>query len=58
MKNKKKVEHGPREAAYSNLPGPKQWPWLECLCGWQSSRDNVNWEDVGREFDEHLEGTR
>lgn len=53
-----KVQHGPECAAYSNLPGPRQTPWISYLCGWESSNGNRDWEDVGFEFDEHLAEVR
>ena len=52
------VPHGPREAFYNNLP--TQHPMIVCLCGKSFDGGNT-WEDVGAEFDEHLEqseGTR
>jgi len=53
-KEQKPEEHGPELCAYCNLPGPQQTPFISCLCGWESSNGNRLWEDVGREFDEHL----
>jgi hypothetical protein len=45
--------HGPAIAGYSNMTWP-QTPWIECLCGWESSMGNHTWRDVGEEFDSHL----
>lgn len=55
MREDQEVQHGPECAGYSNLPGPEQTPFINCLCGWQSSMDNESWEQVGEEFDGHLE---
>ncbi|MDE1971114.1 MAG: hypothetical protein KGI50_06105 [Patescibacteria group bacterium] len=46
-------DHGVLSAFYSNLPGPKQTPVLECLCGW-STTGAENWEDAGSQLDIHL----
>lgn len=46
------VEHGPRLAFYSNLPGPKQNAIIDCLCGWSAGARS--WEEVGAYFDEHI----
>lgn len=48
-----KQDHGVLSAFYSNLPGPKQTPVLECLCGW-STMGAENWEDAGSQLDTHL----
>lgn len=47
--------HGVRQAFYSNLPGPNQTAWLECLCGEELTGQTSSWEDVGHEMDLHLE---
>lgn len=61
MTNKKEtkaVEHGVHYGFYSNLPGPDQTAWLECLCGESISGQTSSWEDAGREMDLHLEGVK
>jgi hypothetical protein len=50
--------HGPRDAAYDNLGQVLHGhpcPWIECLCGWDSPRACKTWEEVGQQFDKHLE---
>lgn len=47
-------QHGIRTAFYSNLPGPNQIAWIECLCGAEITGQTSSWEDTGREMDEHL----
>lgn len=47
-------QHGVETAFYSNLPGPEQTAWIECLCGEQFSGNTSSWEDAGRAMDEHL----
>jgi len=49
-------EHGIKHAFYSNLPGPNQTAWIECLCGEEISGQTSSWEDAGREMDLHLKG--
>lgn len=49
-------DHGVRSAFYSNLPGPNQTAWIECLCGEELSGQTSSWEDAGRELDLHLQG--
>lgn len=49
-------EHGIKHAFYSNLPGPGQTAWIECLCGEEISGQTASWEDAGREMDLHLQG--
>lgn len=51
-------EHGVKAAYYSNLPGPQQTAWLECLCGEELTGNTPSWEDAGREMDSHLKDTR
>jgi hypothetical protein len=49
--------HGPHEAAYDNLGHAllgHVCPWMECLCGWVSTRGCRTWQKVGEEFDAHL----
>ena len=46
------VEHGIREAVYSNSPVGFH-PVLFCLCDW-STGHAYNWEEAGAELDEHL----
>ncbi len=51
-------EHGVGCAFWSNYGGEyllSGWV-IECLCGWQSSR-NHEMADTGSEFDRHLEET-
>lgn len=47
-------EHGVDHACYLNGPYGFR-PYIQCLCGWGQSEDT--WEDLGRMFDLHLEGT-
>jgi hypothetical protein len=51
-------DHGVKIGFYSNLPGPNQTAWIECLCGEEVSGQTSSWEDAGREMDLHLEGVR
>ena len=51
-------EHGIKHAFYSNLPGPSQTAWIECLCGEELTGQTSSWEDAGREMDLHLQGVR
>lgn len=51
-------QHGVRYGFYSNLPGPNQTAWLECLCGEELTGQTSSWEDAGREFDLHLAGVQ
>lgn len=51
-------QHGVKNAFYSNLPGPNQTAWIECLCGEEFSGQTSSWEDAGREMDLHLEGVK
>lgn len=48
-------EHGVKRAYYSNLPGPEQTAWFDCLCGEEISGRTSSWEDTGYEMDLHLE---
>jgi hypothetical protein len=53
-----KVEHGPEVAGYDNLglvAYGHACPFITCLCGWQSNREARTWEDVGCQFDDHLQ---
>ena len=53
----REVLHGVYLAAYDNCGAQvfgHACPFIECECGWSSSRALSTWEDVGREFDEHL----
>lgn len=52
MKNQ--TAHGVRAAYYSNLPGPNQTAWIDCICGEEITGHTSSWEDAGREMDEHL----
>jgi hypothetical protein len=52
------TKHGVSVAFYSNLPGPGQVAWIECMCGEEVSGQTSSWEDAGREMDLHLEGVR
>lgn len=52
------VDHGPSEWGMTKLPDSRATPWLRCLCGWESAIANLWWEDVGKEFDEHLAGVK
>lgn len=57
MKNSE-TPHGVKSAFYSNLPGPNQTAWLECLCGEEVSGQTSLWEDAGREMDLHLQSVK
>ncbi len=47
-------EHGPEMACYAN-DGIAHQPLIICLCGWSSGvGKNMNWEECGAAFDEHL----
>jgi hypothetical protein len=48
------IQHGIQAATYYGGPGePYYQPVMECCCGWMTERSE-NWEEAGREFDEHL----
>ena len=50
-------KHGVYVAGYDNLGLQAlghACPFMECDCGFITSRGASNWEEVGREFDEHL----
>lgn len=50
-------KHGPDMAAYDNLASQLYGglrPFIECICGWATTRCCMTWQEVGEEFDAHL----
>lgn len=50
------IEHGPETVGYSLTQDGAYDPFLQCLCGWSISE--CDWENVGIEFDIHLEASK
>lgn len=46
-------EHGVWAAGYTNTPLHGYQPFIDCRC--DESFINSSWEDVGRQFDAHLQ---
>lgn len=49
-----RIEHGPRDAYYSNLPDMRPHPVIQCLCGWFPQSIADTWAGVGEMFDLHI----
>lgn len=52
--NDDEQEHGPETACYSRTAFGLE-PLIVCLCGW--SVQGESWEEVGYDFDAHLDAT-